>query len=83
MKLRVSKDNLPDALSFKTYRKRGTTVATPLTVEDGVECVIETQEAAVVLVGPWEGMLAIDRAGYPYPIAGDEFLATYTPKDVE
>lgn len=38
---------------------------------------VATQEGDYFLAEGWEGFVAVDQAGYPYPIAQDEFDATY------
>jgi hypothetical protein len=40
---------------------------------------IVTQEGQYDLPDGWDGWVAFDSAGYPYPIAADEQAATYVP----
>jgi hypothetical protein len=40
-------------------------------------CVVGTQEGEVTLPANFDGWIAIDRAGYPYPIDIAEHEATY------
>lgn len=42
---------------------------------------IETQEGEYELPEGWEGFVAVDQAGYPYPIAKDEYEKTYEAVD--
>jgi hypothetical protein len=40
---------------------------------------VVTQEGQYSLPDGWDGWVAFDSAGYPYPIAADEQAATYVP----
>lgn len=71
----ITRDNLPDG-DWREFRKRGTTSMLRM---DGPFTVV-TREGPLSCPDGW---LAVDRAGWPYPIAADEQRVTYTPKEIE
>lgn len=71
-KLAYSTDNLPAIGEFATYKKKVTTKAVKV---DG-PFAVHTREGTLTCQ---DGYLAIDSAGYPYPIAKEEFEAIYEP----
>ncbi len=67
---RFSRENPIDASTFSAWKKRHVTLAKR--IEGPFEVV--TREGAVTCP---DGYLAIDSAGWPYPIAADEFERIY------
>lgn len=60
------------------FLARKTALTPMLPVQAGPEgIVVSTQEGDYPLPAGWEGYIAVDQAGFPYPIAADEFGATY------
>jgi hypothetical protein len=70
------KDNLPCPLEEMPLHRK--TWLTPMVPVLGPFTVV-TQEGPVELPDGWEGFVAVDRAGYPYPVALDEDRETYEP----
>ncbi len=69
-----TKDNLPVPVEqMPLYRK---TALTPMLDVEGPFTVV-TQEGEYHLPEGWRGKLAIDKAGYPYPIEINEYYETY------
>jgi hypothetical protein len=69
-----TKDSLPMLVeNMRRYRKVSTT---PMCFVRG-PFVVETQEGEYRLPEGWEGFLAVDQAGYPYPIEKSEHEQTY------
>lgn len=71
-----SKDNLPVPVSEMGLHRK--TALTPMILMDGPFTVI-TQEGSYDLPEGWHGLLAVDKAGHPYPIALAEYHETYEP----
>lgn len=69
-----TRDNLPTE-GWANWRKTQLTQMKPL----AGPCEIVTQEGSVTVPDGWQGFLAIDSGGYPYPVAGDVHAATYEP----
>ncbi|MGH6691717.1 MAG: hypothetical protein ACREF4_13680 [Gammaproteobacteria bacterium] len=70
------KNHLPvDITEMALHRK---TALTPMVMVDGPFTVI-TQEGSYDLPDGWRGFVAVDKAGYPYPIALAEYHETYEP----
>lgn len=70
-----SAQQLPDTTEHQWYAARKTAL-TPVVRIHG-PATIDTQEGRWQLSPAWEGYLAVDRAGYPYPIEAAEFGRTY------
>jgi hypothetical protein len=69
-----AKDHLPQPVDeMRRFRKTG---VTPMWFVRG-PFVVETQEGSYTLPEGWEGYVAVDRAGYPYPIEKSEHEQTY------
>lgn len=72
MSVRFDRDNLPQA-GWVTYRKTCSTRMVPLR---GPATVI-TKEGPYGLPPEWRGFLAVDPAGWPYPVDADVHAASY------
>lgn len=68
------RDHLP-AEGWSNWRKTTATRMTPITGP----CDVVTQEGPISVPDGWQGYLAIDSGGYPYPVAADVHAATYGP----
>lgn len=64
---------------FRPYRKATTTEMAFATVPAGELLTVDTKEGEYVLSGPWEGLIALDADGDPYPVAMGVFYRTYEP----
>ena len=73
---RITKENAA-AMSFVEMRKTATTMMAPVVYPEGA--VVETKEGEYVLPAGWEGAIALDADGDPYPIALDIIAKTYEP----
>ena len=69
-----TKDSLPEPVEQMSRFRKITT--TPMT-RVSWPCVVETQEGPVTLPEGWRGWIAVDGAGYPYPITEEEHRRTY------
>ncbi|MGH3985922.1 MAG: hypothetical protein ACRDTZ_01210 [Pseudonocardiaceae bacterium] len=70
--MNYDRDNLPD-LEWIEYRKIGTTRMVPVT---GPFTVV-TKEGAYTVPDGWDGFLALDADGDPYPVAADVHTRSY------
>lgn len=66
--------NLP-AAGWQWFRKR---TATRM-VQIGGPCSVQTANGRVSLPVGWRGYLAVDEAGYPYPVDNDVHRKSYEP----
>jgi hypothetical protein len=82
---RITTENVRDEVKrwgdgeFRAFRKVGTTEMAFATVPAGDTLVIDTKEGAYELPGPWEGLIALDADGDPYPVEMSVFYRTYEP----
>ena len=65
-------DALPDN-GWAEYRKITTTRMVPA----AGPCTVQTQEGSYDLPDGWEGFIAVDNQGYPYPISAATHAETY------
>lgn len=75
--LRYDRDTLPEH-GWGSYRKKTVTRMTPI---DG-PCVIETQEGDYFLPEGWDGFLALDAEGWPYPLVASVHQRSYEPVEM-
>lgn len=74
--MRIDRDTVHQmGLTFREYRKVGTTTAAGVGLTE--PCVVVTKEGEYELPVGWEGHIAIDADGDPYPIEAGVFDATY------
>lgn len=73
--IRYSPDQLPIPVAAMALHRK--TALTPMFGPITGPCTIETQEGDYNLPEGWRGMLAVDKAGYPYPIELGEYHQTY------
>lgn len=73
---RFDRDNLPVPVDEMGLHRK--TALTPMVMVDGPFTVV-TQEGDYTLPDGWRGFIAVDRAGFPYPIALTEYHETYEP----
>jgi hypothetical protein len=73
---RIDKDHLPVAIGEMALHRK--TALTPMVMVDG-PFICVTQEGEYPLPDGWRGFVAVDKAGYPYPIALAEYHETYEP----
>lgn len=67
-----TRDTLPTG-QWARYRKTGTTEMRPITGP----AVVETMEGPYTLPDGWRGFVAIDTAGYPYPVDAGVHRVSY------
>lgn len=58
-------------------RKTALTPMLAVEVEEDEPLIVVTQEGEYELPAGWVGFVAVDQAGYPYPITAEEFDQTY------
>lgn len=73
---RYTHNNLPDG-DWVQYRKVGTTRMAPVTGP----CVVDTKEGEYRLPEGWQGFIALDSDGDPYPVAAEVHARTYERAD--
>jgi hypothetical protein len=71
-----SREHLPMPVEAMDLHRK--TVLTRATMVDG-PFTVHTREGAYTVPSGWRGFLAVDTDGHPYPIAVDEYHATYEP----
>jgi hypothetical protein len=70
--IRYSRANLPEGL-YTEYRKLGVTLMIPMV---GPFTVL-TKEGKYVLSEGWQGYVALDKEGHPYPIDAEAHASSY------
>jgi hypothetical protein len=70
--IRYTSTNLP-AVGWEEYRKLGTTRMAPVIGP----CIVETKEGEYELPDGWQGYVALDKDGDPYPIASEMQASAY------
>jgi hypothetical protein len=75
-KMRVTAENVRRLWEFGQFKKTKLTEASP-EIKLGKELTVDTKEGEYNLPAGWEGRIAIDSEGDPYPIAKSEFDSIY------
>lgn len=80
--MRISHDDVTDYSTWPVYKKKAATPA--LHIEEFTstgEVTVETKEGEYILPDGWDGYIAVDPDGDPYPIEGKVFKEVYEPID--
>jgi hypothetical protein len=72
-----SKDHLPIPVGDMALHRK--VALTPMFGPITGPAIVTTQEGDYRLPSGWRGLLAVDKAGHPYPVALDEYHETYEP----